>query len=1033
MKIRLRKMSRLLSAALLPALLLSCADEEIVGGSSRVQEGLPARIALKVVSNENRIETRAAQPGENEQRVTNLYLLVFDEYGKVCDGSGLYSNLPGNSVILTARSKNGAQIAGIANVTEGNVNTTYQLTESQLKAVTTKTELLALLAKLDQQTLERSSQFIMSGWATDIDGNDIFNIPGSENSGEIATFSCNLKLSRLDAKVEFVVKTEIPDGKAWKDLDFRPKGWRVVNVPAQSLVLPKETGDADSGECTYFNTDEMPFETVKRNENYLYESGGFVFYMPENRKPCRQEIPDEPDKRYALREERDKINEGSTFPDRPGQKFENGPFTYAPENATYVEMSGILSYKIDNELGYEVNADVTFTVHLGYADGNPNDYDTKRNKHYIYTVTIRGINDIELEVTSDEEENESRPGYEGSVIYCRPNGIHELDAHYERELITIDYADVEDMTWGVQTPFDENAIFDGDFSEEPGSSTGTGSESTGTGINDYRWIKFAINEDYGRGDNEYVKYPGDQNYAGGDDRPSNYSGHSNYPEARLLDVHQLLRKLKTEAKDKTGSVTVTAFIDEYVYVRYPWDTDYESTNNYLVKEWRRYVEAPDRKLFFIKLNNSKYSPDGASSVMEAVHTFRQKSIRTVYNVNKSQDDLPTAWGLESTMEGKRLPAGDVSRGTSPDNGRENTLNCLFATSGLKWTDVLDVWTTNHDDKYGLKSGYNDALHAVLTRNRDLDGDDIVDPEEIQWYLASKDQLVDLYIGEYALDEPSRLYPTNPADRDPEFKLPYWHYTTSSSYSGSSPWILWAEECVALSGSGGTASSLVNNLFTYRCVRNLGIHLTSESETPVPLIPAPDNIGNGIYEIDCSFISEKGRRQSMESGNLPVHNDLSSYNRPYTKFQVAADDYAGSGQQVGRDYNYIPAYYYWQNWHPWSYYQNIQPSGYRVPNLRELLIMGTRLPQTAWKTYNGGRFDGNYHALYMSFTTFSRGTYTAGGGDGSFNGEQDKPNKTGGFRLNMNDGSIGATGSDFSTNGSNIGSDGGYVRGVKDIQ
>lgn len=38
-----------------------------------------------------------------------------------------------------------------------------------------------------------------------------------------------------------------------------------------------------------------------------------------------------------------------------GQKFENGPFTYAPENATYVEMSGILSYKIDNEQGYEVN------------------------------------------------------------------------------------------------------------------------------------------------------------------------------------------------------------------------------------------------------------------------------------------------------------------------------------------------------------------------------------------------------------------------------------------------------------------------------------------------------------------------------------------------------------------------------------------------------------------------------------------------------------------------------------------------------
>lgn len=297
--------------------------------------------------------------------------------------------------------------------------------------------------------------------------------------------------------------------------------------------------------------------------------------------------------------------------------------------------------------------------------------------------------------------------------------------------------------------------------------------------------------------------------------------------------------------------------------------------------------------------------------MEAVHTFRQKSIRTVYNVNKSQDDLPTAWGLESTMEGKRLPAGDVSRGTSPDNGRENTLNCLLATSGLKWTDVLDVWTTDHDDKYGLKSGHNDALHAVLTRNRDLNGDDIVDPEEIRWYLAAKDQLVDLYIGEYALDEPSRLYPTNPADRDPEFTLPYWHYTTSSSYSGSSPWILWAEECVALSGSGGDASSLVNNLFTYRCVRNLGIDLVDRDTVPTPLIPAATRRDDDTYEIDCSNLSPKARRQSIETGNLPMHNDLSPYNRPYTKFQVATVDQ--DFENPGRERTWgIPAFR-WRNW------------------------------------------------------------------------------------------------------------------------
>ena len=131
MKIRLRRMSRLLSVAALSVALFSCADEEIVGGGPRVQEGLPAKIVLKVVSNENRIETRAAQPDENEMRVNNLYVFVFDEDGNVCkEGSGLYSNpntttddngkVTGN-IVFTARSKNNAQIAGIANITTGNV------------------------------------------------------------------------------------------------------------------------------------------------------------------------------------------------------------------------------------------------------------------------------------------------------------------------------------------------------------------------------------------------------------------------------------------------------------------------------------------------------------------------------------------------------------------------------------------------------------------------------------------------------------------------------------------------------------------------------------------------------------------------------------------------------------------------------------------------------------------------------------------------------------------------------------------------
>ena len=381
-------MSRLLSVAALSVALFSCADEEIVGGGPRVQEGLPAQIVLKVASGDNRIETRAAQDAANEKRVTNLYVFVFDENGDVCEGSREYHNVPANGVVLTARSKNNAQIAGIANFSETGVNSTYQLSLDALKEVKTKAELEALMAKLDQQTLERSSQFIMSGYAVDGSGNDVFNIPGSE-SGGIASFECTLKLERLDAKVEFIVKTEVPADKNWDKFDFRPKGWRVVNVPAQSLVLPRETGDADGDGCTYFESPEMPFETIGRDGEYLLDSCAFVFYMPESRKTPARKISGETGvtdaaARYALREKRDKAESkpGDDFSNKPGQEYENGAFTYAPANAAYVEMSGTLSY--EEQGGNTVNADVKFTVHLGYANQDPDDYDTRQYALHLH-------------------------------------------------------------------------------------------------------------------------------------------------------------------------------------------------------------------------------------------------------------------------------------------------------------------------------------------------------------------------------------------------------------------------------------------------------------------------------------------------------------------------------------------------------------------------------------------------------------------------------------------------------------------------
>ena len=249
--------------------------------------------------------------------------------------------------------------------------------------------------------------------------------------------------------------------------------------------------------------------------------------------------------------------------------------------------------------------------------------------------------------------------------------------------------------------------------------------------------------------------------------------------------------------------------------------------------------AEDRLLYIIDGDNAHYSPDGASSTMTAIQTFRQKSIRTVYNVDKSESELPTCWGLESSMEGDLVDVGDVSRGKSSGNGRLNTLQCLLGSNYqtvLQWTDVLDVWSTNPEDRYKLK--INDALHAVLTRNRDLDGDNIVDPEESAGTWLPKTSSWTSTSVRVPWTTPLTSIPLIPTTATGKLTgiirpaLP----TTEDRAVINVAWGLYAEECVALGATSGMERPELGNKFTYRCVRNLGIGLDAPESEPVALIP-----------------------------------------------------------------------------------------------------------------------------------------------------------------------------------------------------
>lgn len=914
-------------------LLSSCIKEELESPFKTVKEGMPVNMKLEYNVDMERVVTRAAQSSDNEYRVTNLYVFIFDSQGDVhardyFEGSRLSvtngdSDSPTKGTVsFQTTTVNNATIVGIANLTTQSLASAYDVDKEDLDGITSLSELQAFVMKMRVNSIERGATFMMTGYAKDSQGNTHITISADESGN--AVVDCTLQLERTDAKVEFCVQSEAGNS-AWTNFTFIPKTWSVFRAPVSSLLLPaNEVRDADGD---VFDSEDQQFEEIDAENG----SGSFVFYMPENRKSPKKEITNDD---YGLRDE--SIYETIENPSKPGQIHENtDEFEYANDKSTYVVLTGSLSYT--NENNALVNADVRYIIHLGYASGDVNDYETKRNTHYIYTVTVKGINQIVVEV---REQKEERPGHEGDVVIST-NGIFELDSHYDRALISIPSESISnDMTWAVNTPM-SNGVHQ------------AGSDVIENGLEDYKWIKFAINREYNQNSNQYVKYPGDQNYSENYDDQTLGSGYSGHPKtARMWDVHQLIRHLKEEkAKGNSdifenGVVHITAFIDENLY----WDDN--NTQN-----WKISVDKDDRQLHIVA-STPAYSPDGNSSLVTSLYTFKQKAIRTVFNVDKPE--LQSAWGLESVMEtGRLVPYSNGAQnlpGTEDKrNGRNNTIRFW---DGLHWNEVL-----NTSARYGLNEGYESAVYACLMRNRDLNGDNEIQSNEVRWYLAAVDQLTDIYLGEYALDEESRLYPNDAYRQANGGRSVYWHYT-SSTFENNKPWVIWSEEGATRGDytedtPDRSSHALNGDYYAYRCIRNLGLPLEETGTNPEDLIKVTPN-GNGSYTIDVTNMNVRSRRTNYEVSPLPPHNERgegSDNNRPYAQFEVYGEPCGGEitlrngGNNFGNRESSTKddVRFSISSGYNWDYYQtaNPCPEGYRLPNYREMLIMTSRLDSDDW--------------------------------------------------------------------------------------
>lgn len=1053
-------MKKLFGIVALLALLVSCT--KVPEGETGFKEGVPVDLVIPFGCADSPLTfaTKSSLGLEPESQVYNLYVFIFDSagkkfYGKYFDHTNLSTTgvstlsdwwevsnnyketstsdpVTSGAIHIHTVSKSGCTLVAIANIDAEMVN----ISPEQLGLVNKYSDLYDQKAKLNQLIVSRSGYFPMSGETTGV------NINAADPDNTVVG---SVTLRRLDAKIMFKVRVE-PGSKI---ASFKPEKWRVVNIPKRAYILERgeyktgvlsaadqaalvdATGDSDDD---YFDLPETNFETETVTDDFYSGSTinqigihGFSFYMMENRK-----APVKTPAAYADRERQVKLN---PYFDGTYATVTNGDFEYANKRSTYVVITGHVqmdnvSYGEITE-GATLSADVQYIVHLGdFSDDKWGDFNVFRNHTYIYDIVIRDVADIRAEVEHNYDDDldnnivEKEPGASGNVSVAMEE-VFTSDAHYSSHVVTFHakYIDANKVTWVVETPFNPEGASPVMLAD--------GTENT-AGI-DFEWVEFRVNDKdeagnyYDQRRQIYLPRTGPN----ADGKTMNISGLVAYlkKQKNLYDSQKPSDFDNDVEKNEDGSdklenghtianpkISVTAFVNEYYYERNPITGDYQRDL------WKKFVNQPMRYMHI--LSETKTSADGGSQIVGASFTIQQESIQTIYNI--SNLSLQSAWGCEHVQDAMEAGLGKYNvntnyedRGnTSLTNGRLNTMKewGLLDKNGTKsiMGDVTE--DAAHWDNYLLLTAENETpimlskyqylRYSCMSRNRDNNGNGVIDEDEVRWYAAASNQLIGLFLGGYGIEGDARLYQRSAKERLSDDRETWrQHVIASTRYPGrtnsnNNARVIWAEE-----GLTGSDISFTNTndgattTFSTRCVRNLGYDPVSDGDfSSAPRTSEPENyilvrrLRDGAeypvtdpvsgktnsydkyvyYEFDCSRLNTASLRYYTDR-ELVSHDENHEAACLYKKFVVASKAESETNPIPDKLGSYNPRYINQMNAYldsPANIGGNpFCPSGYRLCNVREDAVIWSFTPSGDLSSFltnsNGGTFM-NHTRTHWSF-------------------------------------------------------------------
>lgn len=442
--------------------LTSCIDDELVKNSgSDVVEGVPITVSLNfaAVPSTDVAITRAT--GSDLSELSDIVICVFHGDGSFeqmvtnYEGGGLTVNEDSVGIngerrySVSFESTSGEKkLIAVANVADGafwenmitDLTAAYNSKKNfdEVKAIVAdvRHSLVNQASTTDGMQpfhITSSSQMLITGWNEDVvfgTNNDVtdYGMYGDINN-RVA-----IKMKRAMAHITFNIAANPTSANG----TFTPTSFRVYNIPTKSHLtygIPESTNSLTTSVTgvAYIHTASENIGTAQGG-NYSFD-----FYMPENVQEAGSSTT------YNQRD-------AWAWSSDEGASPENKTWSYAPQNSTFVVISGMYegNATIDDTPGQLVTANVEYTIHLGdfgksgETDRNYKDFSVMRNYSYTYYVEVLGVDNIIVEAQKQGGENpDYQNGAEGSV-YDNAHTVYSynLDAHYEQVYLEYNLSDI---------------------------------------------------------------------------------------------------------------------------------------------------------------------------------------------------------------------------------------------------------------------------------------------------------------------------------------------------------------------------------------------------------------------------------------------------------------------------------------------------------------------------------------------------------------------------------------------------------------